>query len=103
MSDEAAELLAELGYPYLAALIYRPDADDQPPCPGCGRGAGLWCAPWCEYADPGEPCPDCSAAKCKGMSREARLSRVSSLLGGRVIDSVNDLSYAEGKTVRVRL
>jgi len=32
------------------------------PCPGCGRGAGLWCAPWCEYADPGEDCPDCGAA-----------------------------------------
>ena len=30
-------------------------------CPGCKRPAGLWCAPWCEYADPGEACPDCGA------------------------------------------
>jgi len=55
--------------------------------------------------DPGTIDPrDRSAimAACKGMTRDARLSRVS-VLAGRTVESVNDLSFVEGQMVRARL
>src|SRR5215469_10994176 len=39
---------------------------------------------------------------CKGMTRDDRLHRVSAL-AGRAVESVNDLSYVEGRMVRDRL